>query len=250
MIGQRKKLIAGNWKMNGNLESLEEIELIKRLCASTDQDVIICPPSTLLVEAKKILGNTQLKVGAQNCQTSSAGPHTGEISAQMLSDLGVEFVILGHSERREKSFETDEVVRNKASEANAKGLTTIICVGETGMEKKLGKTETVIESQIKNSLPNTFSHENTIIAYEPLWAIGSGITPTPNEIAHIHLLIRSVVKEMSTKRIAEKIKLLYGGSVNPTNAKELLSITNVDGALVGGASLLAEDFSRIVGALS
>ena len=246
----RKKLIAGNWKMNGTLGSIDELKQIRKLCNVEYCELALCPPSTLLTEAQNIFRKTFIKVGAQNCHEKISGAYTGEISAEMLADIGVEMVILGHSERREQYLEKDALVREKASTVNSKGLTSIICVGETEIQKKSGQTETAVLKQLKDSLPNGFNEKNTVVAYEPVWAIGSGITPTYHEIADVHSNLRSLVAQESNDKIAKNIRIIYGGSVKPTNARDILNIANVDGALVGGASLIAKDLSKIVKALS
>ena len=246
MINQRKKIVAGNWKMNGNISSLKEIDFLKGLIKPGSCLVVLCPPTTLLIEAVKIVRNTNIQIGAQNCNQNLTGAHTGEISAQMLKDLGVNIVILGHSERRSNHFETNTSVSNKAKIAHQFGLTTIICVGETEQEKVSGLTAKIIKKQINGSLPNTANEDNTVIAYEPIWAIGTGKTPTINEISEVHSIVRTEIEYLTSPSKASKLRILYGGSVNTQNSSEILCIPGVDGALVGGASLLASDFSQII----
>ena len=242
----RKRLIAGNWKMNGNIRSIDELSEMSKSCDVHHCEVIICPPAILLSEAKQIMTNTSIKIGAQNCHYENSGAFTGEISAEMLVNLGIEAVILGHSERRQHFFEKDDLIKSKARSANNQGLTSIICIGETSEEKHLMQTDTVVINQLRTSLPETFSHSNTVIAYEPVWAIGTGKTPTADEIADVHYKIREYIAKVSNAETSNSIRIIYGGSVNPKNAKDILSVKDVDGALVGGASLLEKDFSRII----
>ena len=246
MNSQRKKLIAGNWKMNGNLDSLKEIDFLKCAIDKVTCEVIVCPPTTLLTEAVKKVRNTRVRIGAQNCNHNVTGAHTGEVSAQMLKDLCVDFVILGHSERRIAHFETNSLVNNKAKTAHQYNLTTIICVGETKHERTSGQTANIIKQQINESLPITATENNTVVAYEPVWAIGTGETPTIDEIFEVHSILRTQIESLKSHSTASKLRIIYGGSVNAKNCSEILCIEGVDGALVGGASLLASDFSHII----
>ena len=246
MNNQRKKMVAGNWKMNGNLASLKEIDFLKSTIKGDSCQVVLCPPTTLLTEAVKIARNTSIQIGAQNCNQNLTGAHTGEVSAKMLKEIGVNIVILGHSERRSNHFETNTLVSNKAKTAHQCGLTTIICVGETEYEKVSGQTTKIIREQINGSLPISATEDNTVIAYEPIWAIGTGKTPTIDEISDVHSILRTEMENRVSPSMASKLRILYGGSVNTQNCSEILCVEGVDGALVGGASLLASDFSKII----
>jgi triosephosphate isomerase len=244
----RRKLIAGNWKMNGVRTSLSEIA---RLAELTDRDqrrrhdVLICPPLTLAWTSALAALGTGILIGAQDCHANASGAHTGDVSANMLSDLGLSHVIVGHSERRADHAETSAVVKAKATAALDAGLVAIVCVGETLAEREAGKAEAVVGRQVRASLPDGFDARTTVIAYEPVWAIGTGKTATPADVQAMHSFIRSVVKRMARTE-ASTIRILYGGSVKPGNAAELLALADVDGALVGGASLVASDFASIV----
>ena len=247
---QIRSLIAGNWKMNGQKASLAEIAKL-RLGVEKDglagkADIMICPPATLIGLFAEALKDSGIAVGAQNCHKAASGAYTGEVSAPMLADAGATAVILGHSERRSMFGERDIDVREKAESVYAAGLTAIICVGETAGERKLGLTLPVVARQLAGSLPQGASAANTVIAYEPVWAIGTGLTPTPPEVAQVHGLIRSVLGQMLGDSEAGAMRLLYGGSVKPSNAADLLFVPDVNGALVGGASLKAQDFYEIL----
>ncbi len=234
-----KPLIAGNWKMNGLSASIAEIQsLIEKLSGSApeDRDVLICPPATLVAHFAKEFSDEAIQFGGQDCHENEGGAHTGDISAEMLADVGAGYVIVGHSERRADHGETDAAVNAKAQAVLRAGLTPIICVGETEAERKAGEAETVVGAQLKGSLPSTESE--LVVAYEPVWAIGTGLTPTLEDIEDMHGFIRA--------KTPTGTRLLYGGSVKPGNAKDILSIDNVNGALVGGASLKADDFYPIV----
>ena len=246
---KRRPLIAGNWKMNGSLHTAGELtgfltENLKRNNLS-QIDMLICPPATLLYPVEKLVRGSGLLLGAQDCHLAQKGAHTGDISAGMLQDLGCSHVILGHSERRSNHKEVDDIVRSKVEAAFECSLVAIICVGETEEEYKKGITAKIIENQILNSVPEQASAENTIIAYEPVWAIGTGLTPSTEEIQNVHTLIRKVLEDKIGLNEAGKQRLLYGGSVNPSNAIDLLALADVDGALVGGASLSGKDFLAI-----
>ena len=246
MSVQRKKIVAGNWKMNGALSSLEQIRQLSSLIKNDTFEVIVCPPTTLLSKAIDIVKNNAIIIGSQNCHEKNSGAYTGEVSPDMLIDLGVKVVILGHSERRENNFETNELVQKKAKASHKSHLTTIICIGETEVQKNNGLTVNVIQEQLDHSLPRTTNEKNTIIAYEPIWAIGSGKTPNSDDIKQVHKILRRHVEKITTSKIAARIRILYGGSVNSDNCSEILSIEDVDGALVGGASLSAISFSSII----
>lgn len=242
-----RPLVAGNWKMNGTAASLPELHAIGNgfmhgLDAETA--ALICVPATLLADAAEILKSTPVKVGGQDCHWNDSGAHTGDISAAMLKDCGASHVIVGHSERRTDHGETDAIVHAKAGAASRAGLVAIICIGETRAEREDGETLKVLTRQIQGSVPETASHDNAVIAYEPVWAIGTGLTPTVSDIAKAHAHIRAELGVLLGAR-SMAIHILYGGSVKPSNARELLAINNVDGALVGGASLKAADFLAI-----
>ena len=244
----RRKLAAGNWKMNGTRASLTELGALKALLGSAPVDVLICPPATLLVWAAEVIGADAIRLGGQDCHTSASGAHTGDISAAQLADAGASYVILGHSERRADHGEADAQVCAKATAAYSAGLVAIICVGETESERDAGTTLAVIGRQLRGSLPDAANGATTVIAYEPVWAIGTGRTPTLDQIAEVHDFLRV---ELSARFGAEAqaFRLLYGGSVKPSNAAEIFAVPNVDGALVGGASLKAADFGAIIATL-
>jgi triosephosphate isomerase len=240
-----RKIAAGNWKMNGDGASLAEIEALASAHPSPGCDIVICPPATLIDRARAIAGEW-IALGGQDCHAAASGAHTGDISVAMLKDAGASHVIAGHSERRQDHKETDAEVRAKAEAALAGGLTVIVCVGETDAQRDSGDTLAVIQSQLEGSLPD--AAERLVIAYEPVWAIGTGRTPTLDEIAEVHLFIRDWLAGRFGDG-AGSVPLLYGGSVKPSNAAEIFGVAEVDGALVGGASLKASDFSAIVSAL-
>ena len=240
-----KPLIAGNWKMNTDRASgvaLAEAlgEAAKEIAGA---DMVICPPALYLEAAGVAVKGSSVSLGAQDCHTTESGAHTGDISANMLADIGCTFVIVGHSERRADHGESDVLVKAKAEAARAAGLTPIVCVGETEAERDAGKALEVVESQIRGSVPPGLDGSTLVVAYEPVWAIGTGRTPTVADVEAMHAHMRKVMADLSSD--AENVRLLYGGSVKPGNAKELMGVTNVDGALVGGASLKAEDFIAI-----
>jgi triosephosphate isomerase len=240
-------LIAGNWKMNGVGGSLAEIEtLMASLAGAPDVDVAVCPPATLVYRAAQAAAGSPVKIGGQDCHANSKGAHTGDIAAEMLADAGAGMVIVGHSERRADHGESDATVRAKAEAAWRAGLVAILCVGETEAERRGGKALDVVTTQLAGSVPEGATAANLVIAYEPVWAIGTGLTPTPSDVAEAHAFIR---KRLEARFLAEggRMRILYGGSVKPANAKELLRIAHVNGALVGGASLKAADFLGIAG---
>ncbi len=242
-----KPLVAGNWKMNGTGASLAELRAIGAgfmhgLDAETD--AAICLPATLIARAHDVVARTPVRLGGQDCHASASGAHTGDVSAEMLKDAGAQYVIVGHSERRTDHGETDATVRAKAEAAWRAGLVAIICVGETRAERDAGTTLDVLTRQLQGSVPPTATHATAVIAYEPVWAIGTGLTPTAQDVAAAHAHIRSTLGGIVGGEAA-KTRLLYGGSVKPSNALELLAVENVDGALVGGASLKAADFLGI-----
>lgn len=245
----RKPIIAGNWKMNKTpKETVELINQLKPLVAQAKCDVVVCPPAVCLAAASEALKGSNIKLGAQNVHWARSGAFTGEISADMLKELDVEYVIIGHSERREYFGETDEGVNKRALFALSNGLIPIICVGESLIQREQGITGQVVSKQVKAAL-NGFTPENaadTVIAYEPIWAIGTGKTATSEQANEVIKQIRGVVKELFGEDTAEKIRIQYGGSMNPKNASELMSMSDIDGGLIGGASLKAEDFAAVV----
>ena len=236
------KLAAGNWKMNGLRADLEQARILAQMFAAPNCDVLLCPPATLIAAMADAVAGTAVMVGGQDCHAQSSGAHTGDVSAQMLADSGARHVILGHSERRADHAESSADVAAKAAAAHGAGLVAIICVGETETERDSGQTLDVVLGQLAASLPEGATAANTVIAYEPVWAIGTGRTPTLEQIAEVHDALRESLPDAA-------ISLLYGGSVKPGNAAEIFAIANVDGALVGGASLKADDFGAIVTAL-
>ncbi len=242
----RRKLAAGNWKMHGISTALGELAAIAAGRATSEK--LICPPATLIGRAAAVAGRA-LMLGGQDCHASDAGAHTGDISAEMLADAGAAYVILGHSERRADYGETDASVAAKAIAAHAAGLAAVVCLGETGAERDAGETLSVICRQLARSLPEGSTGANTVIAYEPVWAIGSGRTPTDAQIAEVHGALRTDLAQRFGAEAADSFRLLYGGSVKPANAAQIFAIPDVDGALVGGASLKAADFLAIVAAL-
>lgn len=245
----RKILIAGNWKMNGL--SADGAALAKEVAAEvkklgkTECEFLVCPPFTLLTTVKKALRGSKVALGAQDCHTAEKGAHTGDISPLMLKDAGCTYVIVGHSERRADHGESNELICKKAEAAYKAGLKVVICIGETEAERDAGKTIDVCTRQILASVPETATAANTVIAYEPVWAIGTGKTPTAADVEEVHAAIRKVVSQKLGKTNANKMRLLYGGSVKPSNAAELLALEDVDGGLIGGASLKASDFMGI-----
>jgi len=241
----RKPLVAGNWKMNGLSASLAEITAVKDGIANAKCDVAICPPATLIAQAAWAARGSALLIGGQDVHHKASGANTGDISAEMIADAGGKLVIVGHSERRTDHRETDEVVRAKAEAAWRAGLFAILCVGETETERRSGATMKVLDTQISGSVPDGATAANLVIAYEPVWAIGTGLTPSEDDIAAAHAHIRAKLRERVGAE-ADSIRILYGGSVRPSNAASILSLDDVDGALVGGASLKAADFLKIV----
>lgn len=246
----RRKLAAGNWKMNGDRAALAEIAQVAKAPSAADLDVLICPPATLLAEAAARAAGATLTIGGQDCHPAAAGAHTGDISAPMLAEAGARAVILGHSERRADHGESSTLVRRKAEAAQAAGLVAIICVGETEAQRDDGSALEVVARQLAESLPGSASAENTVIAYEPVWAIGTGRVPDTAQIAEMHGHLRTHLADQLGADVAGGIRILYGGSVKPGNAAEIFAAPNVDGALVGGASLKAADFIPIIDALA
>lgn len=244
----RRKLAAGNWKMNGTAASLAEVEALLQAHPSPAVEILLCPPATLIAQMAWKKGGHTLALGGQDCHAEAKGAHTGDVAAEQLRDAGATFVLVGHSERRTDHGETDAQVRAKAEAAHRAGLVAVICLGETLAEREGGRTLEVCGTQLDGSLPEAATGANTVVAYEPVWAIGTGLTPTTEQIAEVHAFLRN---RLSARLGAEGalVRILYGGSVKPSNAAEIFAVPDVDGALVGGASLRAADFSPIVAAL-
>ena len=251
-MNTRTPMIAGNWKMNLNGAEAAALAagLAEKVSAigSPPVDVVLCPPALYLRSVVGKTDNTPIAVGAQNCHAGQKGAHTGDVSAAMIADCGASHVIVGHSERRTDYGESSAAVRAKADAALAAGLTAIICVGETEAEKDVGATEAVVCAQIAVSLPPQARAENAVIAYEPVWAIGTGRMPTIKEVDHVHKAIRAQLIAQLGEEQGGGMRILYGGSVKPGNAAALMAVTDVDGALVGGASLTVADFWGIIDA--
>ena len=241
-----KPLIAGNWKMNGLKSSLSEAEaLLSGLGNDANADVLICPPATLIDSMSKVFSGSAASVGGQDCHANVSGANTGDISAEMLADLGADYVIVGHSERRTDHGETNAIVREKAYAALRAGLTPIVCIGETLEQREAGQTLDVLGDQTANSIPTGVSGDKFVIAYEPVWAIGTGLIPEISDIDTAHSFLRDKLRSLGLEN-ADSVRLLYGGSVKPGNAAEILAVQEVNGALVGGASLKAADFLGII----
>lgn len=245
----RRKVIAGNWKMNKNIQETETyINELKELVKDTQNEVIICVPFVDLCKAVKMTKDTNIKVGAQNVYSKEDGAYTGEVSAKMLADMGVEYVIIGHSERREYFNENDEMINSKLKIAIEYGLKPILCVGETLKQREEGLTKEWITKQVDSDLANLSKEDvkNIIIAYEPIWAIGTGKTASKEEANEALIWIRKEIENLYDKELADEIIIQYGGSVKSSNAKELFSMSDIDGGLVGGASLNPTEFAKIV----
>jgi triosephosphate isomerase (TIM) len=243
------KLIVGNWKMNGLFATLAEAKAVGDGLAMVSDDsvkVVICPPVTLISRAHTLLLGSKVSVGAQDCHAKVAGAYTGDISAQMLGDAGATFVIVGHSERRTDHLESSELVAAKASAVISAGLMPIICVGESEAQRDAGVAVAVVLDQVQGSIPSDAKASQICIAYEPVWAIGTGATPSVEDVAEMHDAIRESLKTLFGPEDGQLVAILYGGSVNPKNVSELLSVANVNGALVGGASLTAANFLAII----
>ncbi|MDH5773159.1 MAG: triose-phosphate isomerase [Rhodospirillaceae bacterium] len=249
MTATRRTLIAGNWKMNG--KSADGVALATgvggkmKSAAGASFDMLVCPPFTLISKVGEAIKGSGVMLGGQDCHANVSGAHTGDISAEMLKDMGCDAVIVGHSERRTDHKETDELVAAKASAAHAAGLVAVICIGETEAERDAGKTLDVNGSQVAGSVPAGSNAKNTVIAYEPVWAIGTGRTPTNEEVQEVHAFIRAELAKKVGANEASAMRILYGGSMKPGNAKELIALADVDGGLIGGASLNADDFWAI-----
>jgi triosephosphate isomerase len=242
-----RPLIAGNWKMNGLKSSSTEFEAMLAGAAdlAAKADLLVCPPAMLIADfAERARGSARLAVGAQDCHPKASGAHTGDISAEMLADAGARAIIVGHSERRADHGETDVLVRQKAEAVWRAGLTAIVCIGESQLQRDAGRTLDVCHGQLNLSLPDGARSNNLVVAYEPVWAIGTGLTPTTGDVEQVHRFIRDLLIGRFRAEGA-RIRILYGGSVKPSNARELMAVANVNGALVGGASLKAADFLAI-----
>ena len=245
-----RPLVAGNWKMNGSRKALAEIGAMAEgydAALRAKVDLMICPPTPLIHQAALQALGTRIAIGAQDCHSETSGAFTGDVAAEMLAEAGAGAVIVGHSERRQYHAETDAQVAAKAFAAIRAGLVAIVCVGETRAEREAGKALAVVGRQVQRSVPEHATPETVIVAYEPVWAIGTGLTPTAADVAEVHALIRKKLVRQHGKEAAG-IRILYGGSVKPSNARELMAVANVDGALVGGASLKAADFLGIAAA--
>ena len=245
----RKPLIAGNWKMNGLRAALAEIEAVKAGMGGVRCEVAICPPFTLIRDAVEAAAGSDLLIGGQDCHTAVSGAHTGDVAAEMIADCGGKLVIVGHSERRADHNEDDGLVRMKAEAAWRAGLTAIVAIGEREEHRRAGETYDVLDGHVAESMPDGSTAANLVVAYEPVWAIGTGLTPSDDDIQAAHAHIRRRLGERFGKE-ADGIRILYGGSVKPSNAAAILSLPDVDGALVGGASLKAADFLGIVAGVS
>ncbi|HEY6226189.1 MAG TPA: triose-phosphate isomerase [Verrucomicrobiae bacterium] len=250
MDKERKLIIAGNWKMNKTVaEARDLVQGFKRELSSIKEiDIVVCPPFTALSEVHKAVLDSNIRLGAQNMSEHAPGAYTGEIAAGMLKEFSVRYVILGHSERRQYQKESDELIAKKAAAAHAASLKPIVCVGELLEERESGRTEQVVGAQLQGSLAGLTKEqmEETIIAYEPVWAIGTGKTATPQQAQDVHAFIRKRVEQLFDETVARRVRIQYGGSVKPSNARELMSKPDVDGALVGGASLEIRSFSDII----
>ena len=250
-VDRPRPLVAGNWKMNGSRTSarvLEEIHAGYTPGLKAKVELAVCPPATLIAHFAKLSIGSRVAIGGQDCHAKESGAFTGDLSAEMLADAGATYVLVGHSERREYHREKDADVCAKAVAAHRAGLTAIVCVGETRDERESGKTLAVVRKQLRGSIPIDSNSRNLVIAYEPVWAIGTGLTPTTADVAEVHALIRDELRRLVGKADAPTVRILYGGSVKPSNAVELMAVENVNGALVGGASLVAADFLAIAGA--
>jgi triosephosphate isomerase (TIM) len=251
MMNRPRPLVAGNWKMNGlraSTKVLEDVVAGYTPGLRGKVELLVCPPATLIRDFARAALGSRVAIGGQDCHARESGAFTGDLSAEMLADAGATYVIVGHSERRQHHGEKDAEICAKATAAHRAGLTAIVCVGETQGEREAGKTLNVVRRQLRGSAPEASNPANLVIAYEPVWAIGTGLTPTPGDVAEVHALIRDELRRIVGKADQAAVRILYGGSVKPSNAKELLAAANVDGALVGGASLVAADFLAIAGA--
>jgi len=245
-MAARQPLIAGNWKMNGlKADGTALARAVAAGAGGLSCGFVVCPPATLLAPVAEALAGSGVGLGGQDCHAEAKGAHTGDISAAMLADIGCSHVIVGHSERRTDHGEDDAAVNAKAKAALSAGLTAIVCVGESEADRDADRTLDVVGAQVKGSLPDGATAANTVVAYEPVWAIGTGRTPTPDQIQEVHGHIRSVLADCLGQGTADGVRLLYGGSMKPGNAAEILALADVDGGLIGGASLVADDFLAI-----
>ena len=244
-----RPLVAGNWKMNGLSAALAEAEAMAKGLAGAPEkaDVLICPPATLVAKLAWTIRGSRIGVGGQDCHAKANGAHTGDVSAEMLKDVGATAVIVGHSERRADHGEDEAAVKAKCQAAHRAGLVAIVCVGETAAQRQAGQTLAIVGAQLAGSLPDGCRAADTIVAYEPVWAIGTGLTPTAADVAEVHAAIRAALSKRFGAE-GEAMRILYGGSVKASNARELMAVANVNGALVGGASLKAADFLGIIAA--
>jgi triosephosphate isomerase len=250
-VDRPRPLVAGNWKMNGSRTSarvLEEIHAGYTPGLKAKVELAVCPPATLVAHFAQLSIGSRVAIGGQDCHAKESGAFTGDLSAEMFAEAGATYVLVGHSERRQYHREKDADVCAKAVAAHRAGLTGIVCVGETRDERESGKTLAVVRRQLRGSIPVDSNSHNLVVAYEPVWAIGTGLTPTTADVAEVHALIRDELRRLVGKADAPKVRILYGGSVKPSNAVELMAVENVNGALVGGASLVAADFLAIAGA--
>jgi triosephosphate isomerase len=250
MTNRPHPLLAGNWKMNGLRAALGEIAAMGQAYDSSLRskvDLLVCPPATMIHAAAAMTEGSGVAIGAQDCHAKASGAHTGDLSAEMIADAGASAIIVGHSERRADHGENDALVRAKALAAIRAGLVAIVCVGETEAQRRCGETLAVVGAQLDGSIPPGLTGAQLVVAYEPVWAIGTGLTPTPADVAEVHAFIRARLASLLGANGAG-VRILYGGSVKPSNAAELMAVANVDGALVGGASLKAEDFMGIAAA--
>ena len=246
----RRKIAAGNWKMNGTAAALAELDALAPMLPKGGPEVVICPPAPLLYRAAEVAKSHGIAIGAQDCHMQTSGAHTGDISADMVAGTGATFVIVGHSERRDAHEETNGDVRQKVKSAWAAGLTAILCIGESGDDRAANNTLDIIGGQLSGSLPDATTTTNTVIAYEPIWAIGTGLVPSLAQIIEVHDFIRARLIARFGDDIGNAIPLLYGGSVKPGNAATIFEAENGDGALVGGAPIKASDFAPIIAALA
>ncbi len=244
----RRKIAAGNWKMHGTSADLAELGKLIEETKGAAAEVLVCPPATLIARFAEQARGSHVAIGGQDCHPEAKGAHTGDIAAEMLADAGATHVIVGHSERRADHHEPDALIRAKAEAAWRAGLLAIVCVGETEAERDAGRAREIVALQLQGSVPDRAEAESLVVAYEPVWAIGTGRTPTTDDIAAMHAFIRDELKTRFGPPMAEATRVLYGGSVKPGNAEEIFAVTDVDGGLVGGASLKATDFSQIVAA--
>jgi triosephosphate isomerase len=246
----RQKIAAGNWKMNGTSAALDELTALSKAPPMAECTIVICPPAPLLYRAVEQSSGTAIKIGAQDCHTATSGAHTGDVSAPMVADTGASYVIVGHSERREAYEEQNSDVLSKAEAARDAGLIAILCLGETLEDREANNTLDIIGGQLTGSVPDGANSTNLVVAYEPIWAIGTGKVPTFAQIVEVHDFIRTELNNRFGTGTGNSISLLYGGSVKANNAAEIFTAENVDGALVGGASLKAADFLPIIEALA